>query len=195
MEGRVTKVEVILRPANRRVVAQVGGNGPDNGGPNFSFTGTDIRFGRHSEVGTQDVDALLALLLPVVRQPGHRIHAGESNHRLVVSELLGCGAVPLGEQARVRPRRVSLTEPLFTVDIEPSQHSCQGRHQRQRDLNNLDGCSTLNCWADKYLLVEKPAKRACNDDRQRRCDPYLPKAWSVADSGPGRTQLLLSTQP
>src|SRR5690349_13487116 len=56
---------------------------------------------RHSQIGAEDVDAGLALFLPVVGQPGHRIYAGKAYTRLAVSELFRRVLISLRERVRL----------------------------------------------------------------------------------------------
>jgi hypothetical protein len=67
-----------------------------------------------------------------------------------MAELLGCGAIPLGELFAVspclvvvRPCTACFTEPLLAVGIDAGQHSSEARHQGQRGLDHLVGGNTL----------------------------------------------------
>ncbi|WP_259334004.1 hypothetical protein [Streptomyces umbrinus] len=77
----------------------------------------------HAEVGAQDVDAHLALFLPVVGETGEGVDTGEAYGGLVVAELFGGGGVPLCELVCVRAVSVALGQELFAVGVEAGEDS------------------------------------------------------------------------
>jgi len=66
VEGCTSEVEVMFGPADLRIFEQMRRNGPDDAGPDFSLAQVSIVFSGHTEVRAQHVDALLALLGPIV---------------------------------------------------------------------------------------------------------------------------------
>ena len=65
----------------------------------FSRVGAVARVGvvGQAQVGAENVDAGLPVLLPVVGQPGHGVHAGQAHRGLGVAELGGDRGEPLVE--------------------------------------------------------------------------------------------------
>jgi hypothetical protein len=69
----------------------------------FGFFALMAHHHGHPKIGTQDVDAALTLLRPVVRQTCHGVHASETHSRLLVSKLYRSILVPLGQSVSLGP--------------------------------------------------------------------------------------------
>ena len=100
VEDHAGEVEVQALPGHRRPGTQVGADEPDDGvahlpvrpvsGP-FGWGGVlaRVRVVGQAQVGAQHVDAGLPVLLPVIGEPRHGVHAGQPDRWLGVAEL-GC---------------------------------------------------------------------------------------------------------
>jgi hypothetical protein len=98
VEDHPGEVEVQALPGHCRPGAQMGADEPDDGEADFA-AGPEckplrlrsviarIRFVGQAQVGAENVDAGLPVLLPVVGQPGHGVHAGQAYRWLGVAEL------------------------------------------------------------------------------------------------------------
>ena len=124
VEDHAGEVEVEALPGHRRARAQMVADEPDDGVaylPVGPVSGPYVRGGvvagvgviGQAQVGAQNIDAGLPVLLPVISQPGHGVHPGQAHRRLAVAELGGDRREPLIQQPRPVMRRRSL--PAFLV--------------------------------------------------------------------------------
>jgi hypothetical protein len=98
-------------------------NEADDGVSDFSlafavFLAGRVGLVRHAQVGAQDVDAHLALLVPVVGESGHGVDTSEADSGFFVSELAGGCGVSLGELLSIGSASVSLDESLLAVAVD-----------------------------------------------------------------------------
>jgi hypothetical protein len=117
-------------------------NEADDGVPDFWLTFAVFFAGgvglvRHAQVGAQDVDANLALIVPVVGESGHGVDTGQTHSGFFVAELIsGCG-VSLGKLLGVCPVCVSLDQPLLAIAVDADEDGTVEPGDGNRGLDDV----------------------------------------------------------
>ena len=161
--------------------AQVGADEPDDGVAHFPVRPVSGPFGRVSvvarvrivgqaQVGAQNVDAGLPVLLPVIGQPGHGVHAGQAYRWLGIAEL-GCDrGEPLVEDPGPVMNGVGLGDLLPPVGHDQRDQRPGAGHCGEDQLQHPD--CVLQCGCP---VVAVPG--------QAQQDPRQPGQAGQADHG------------
>jgi hypothetical protein len=97
---------------------------------------------RHAQIGTKDIDADLALLIPVVGQSCHGVDTSKADSGFFVSKLFGGCGVALGKLLRVGSVCVSLDESLLAVGVDTDEDSTDEPGDSDGGLNDVK-------WVDR----------------------------------------------
>jgi hypothetical protein len=88
-------------------------------------------------VGAQDVDAHLALFVPVIGKSGHGVDTTEADSGFFVPKLVGGCRVPLGELLGVDSACVSLDKSLLAVAVDADEDGADDP-DGDRGLDNVE---------------------------------------------------------
>jgi hypothetical protein len=140
------------------------GDDPDDGVANLAATaeresflsrGVVRWFGfvGHPQVGAQNVDAGLAVLLPVIGEACHCVYPSQPDRGLVVAELRGDRGEPLVEDAAAVVRCGGLGYPLPPVGHDQRNESACSGDRREHQLQNPDEVVQRNRRGVRQLRV------------------------------------------
>jgi hypothetical protein len=106
------------------------------------FLAGGVRLIRHAQVGAQDVEADLALVVPVVGESGHGVDTSEADSCSLVPELAGGCGVALGKLLGVGSACVSLDESLLAVAIDADQDGTDEPGNSDSGLDDVERVET-----------------------------------------------------
>jgi hypothetical protein len=118
-------------------------NEADDGVSDFSlafavFLTGGVGLVRHAQIGAQDVEANLALLVPVVGKSVHGVDTSETDSGFFVSELIGGCRVSLGKLLGIGSVCVSLGESLLAVAVDADEDGTDKPGDGDRGLEEFE---------------------------------------------------------
>jgi hypothetical protein len=141
VEHRPLEAEVVSGPGRGAARSEMVAHDPDSGPPDLAVASPMLRrvsrVVRQAQVGAEDVDAGLALILPVVGQPCHRVHPGQADGSRLVPELLGGGRVALRQLGCIGSVLGGLSEELLAEGVDAGEDSPSERGDRDGGLDDL----------------------------------------------------------
>lgn len=118
-------------------------NDADNGVSDFSlafavFLAGRVGLVRHAQIGAQNVDANLALLVPVVGESRHGVDPSEAHGGFLVPELAGGCRITLGRLLGVGSVCIPLDESLLAVAVDADEDGTDEPGDRDRGLDDVE---------------------------------------------------------
>jgi hypothetical protein len=149
VEDHAGEVEVQALPGHRRILSEMCGDDPDVGVADLTDTaeceplrcrGLVTRLGLigNTQIGAQNVDASLPVLLPVVGQARHGMHPGQADCGLVIAELRCDRREPLIERPRPVVRGGGLRYTLPSVGHDQGDKRARSCDRREHQLQHAD---------------------------------------------------------